>query len=659
MEGRILRLSTAEMSRPRSPVTRWFLSGGPLDRQRSEDNSHPWHRVLWLTGVDYFSSLAYQAGIALIAAGALAPVATLVLVVVTLVGALPVYAQVAGRSYAGQGSIAMLESFFSGWKSKIVVLLLLGFAATDFVITMTLSAADAARHATANAYFHPYLHDANLSVTLILLLTLTVIFLIGFRQAIRVATFVAIPFLLLNLMVLVAGCVKIAFHPDLVSSWRLSLTGQTDWIGVAIASAIIFPKLALGLSGFETGVAVMPMVSGGPEDKKGEAPVGRIRNTRKLLTAAALIMGVLLLLSSFVTTLLIPASAYRPGGPASGRALAYLAHELLGNVLGTVYDVSTILILWFAGASAMAGLISLIPRYLPRFGMAPRWVSYRRPMVITLFVIDLIVTLIFRADVEAQGSAYATGVLVLILSAAVAAAIALWHDFLGDWRHHATALPLSLFFWLVSLLFFYTVIVNIIERPAGAIISAIFIFAILFFSGISRYQRSQELRISDTVFGDSDSAQIWPLLVGRKVNLVPHGLADHKRKAEQIYRHYQVSGPLAFLHVNLRDNRSEFMTALRVSVSRERQNFIIQVSGAVATANTIAYISELIDPLTVFLELTEQNLMLQSLRYLFWGEGEVGLTVYSILVRYWEWSSQETRPTLYLMSLETHSPPTH
>jgi hypothetical protein len=73
------------MSRPRSPVTRWFLSGGPLERQLSEDNSHPWHRVLWLTGADYFSSLAYQADIALIATGALAPVATLVLVVVTLV----------------------------------------------------------------------------------------------------------------------------------------------------------------------------------------------------------------------------------------------------------------------------------------------------------------------------------------------------------------------------------------------------------------------------------------------------------------------------------------------------------------------------------------------------------------------------------------------
>ena len=131
----------------------------------------------------------------MLAAGALAVPATAVLVAVTLFGAVPIYAAVAKRSYAGQGSIALLENLLPGWTGKILVLVLLGFAATDFVITMTLSAADAARHAIANPYLHPFAGDSRMRVTLALLVLLAIVFLIGFREAIRVADFVAIPYL--------------------------------------------------------------------------------------------------------------------------------------------------------------------------------------------------------------------------------------------------------------------------------------------------------------------------------------------------------------------------------------------------------------------------------------------------------------------------------
>jgi hypothetical protein len=143
---------------------------------------------------------------------------------------------------------------------------------------------------------------------------------------------------------------------------------------------LVFPKLALGLSGFETGVTVMPLIDGGAADREhsprtGARPVGRVANTRKLLVTAAIIMSFMLILSSFVTTLLIEPADYAADGKASGRAIAFLAHRYLGPGFGTVYDVSTILILGLAGASAMAGLLHLIPRYLPRFGMAPQWAA--------------------------------------------------------------------------------------------------------------------------------------------------------------------------------------------------------------------------------------------------------------------------------------------
>lgn len=647
---RILRLPTRREAAPRNALGRLLLSGRRLDEPKASEVVRPWYLVLWLTGVDYFSTLGYQPGIALLAAGSLSITATGALIAVTLFCAVPIYAEVARRSYAGQGSIALLENLFSGWKSKIFVLILLGFAATDFVITMTLSAADAARHAIANPYLHPFVGNGQIYLTQELLLLLAVVFLLGFQEAITLATVVAIPYLLLNLVVVVRGLWEVFKQPSVVIHWQQRVSAHGDWVPILIASGLLFPRLALGLSGFETGVAVMPLIEGAGADQTSAEPRGRIRATRKMLITAAGIMSVMLLLTSVISTLLIPESAYRLHGPAAGRAVAYLAHELLGNSFGTVYDVSTILILWFAGASAMTGLLNLIPRYLPRFGMAPRWVSYRRPLVLVLLTINLVVTLAFRASVEAQGGAYATGVLVLMLSAAVAVTLALWRE--CSWRAPLTIL-LAFYFLLVTFVFAYTLVANVIERPDGIIIASIFILLLLVFSALSRYHRSTEMRVSEVSFLDSDSPELWPTIAGGKVNLVPHSVPtkEYRMKlADEIRRHYKITGPLAFLHVTLLDNRSEFLSPLRLRVLREGPDFVIEASGAVAIANSIAYIAELLNPISIVLGLTRRNLMKQSFGYLLWGEGEIGVTVYSILVRYWEWTNRIDAPTIFLMS---------
>jgi len=634
----------------RSAIGRWLARGEALDEEVGEVRTHSWRKVLCLTGVDYFSTLGYQPGIALLAAGAVAPVATVILVLVTLLGALPVYAQVAGRSYAGQGSIAMLENLLAGWKGKLLVLVLLGFAATDFVITMTLSAADAAKHAIENPFLHDLLGDHQVLVTLSLLAVLGAVFLKGFREAIGLAAAAAVPYLVLNLVVLARSAWEVLTHPSLLEGWRGALAVKGDFTTMMAGALIVFPRLALGLSGFETGVSVMPLVDGGERDagkdpRKDGPPRGRVANTRKLLGTAAGIMSVMLILSSFATTLLIAPADYGEGGKAAGRALAFLAHRYLGRAFGTVYDLSTILILGLAGASAMAGLLHLIPRYLPRFGMAPRWASLSRPLVLVLLAIAFVVTWVFDADVEAQSGAYATGVLVLILSAALAVTLALWRE--RRWI-------LSFYAGVVFLVFAFTLADNCLERPDGLIIGSIFTLLLLLACALSRSIRSVELRIPHGYFTDVESWRMGPELQDKKVHLVPIATPTpeaRRVKRTEIVRHYKVREPLLFLHVNLLDNRSEFQSPLEVTLRREGDDYVAEVYGALALANTIAFVSEAIDPISIFIGLTRRGLTGQALRYLLFGEGETGLMVYAILLRYWAWTPEEdVRPLIFLMS---------
>jgi hypothetical protein len=202
--------------------------------------------------------------------------------------------------------------------------------------------------------------------------------------------------------------------------------------------------------------------------------------------------------------------------------------------------------------------------------------------------------------------------------------------------------------------FAYTLADNCVERPDGLIIGTIFTLLLMVSSGFSRSMRSLEMRIPHAYFADVESWRMGPELRGKKVHLVPIATCTpeaRRKKRAEIARHYHVRGPCLFLHVNLLDNRSEFQAPLEVTLRRDGDDYVAEVHGAIAIANTIAYISEAVDPISILLGLTRRDLMAQAARYLLFGEGETGLMVYTILLRYWEWTPEEdVRPLIFLMS---------
>ena len=588
-----------------------------------------------LTGVDYFSTLGYQPGIAALAAGVLSPAATLVLVVVTLAGALPVYRRVAAESPHGEGSIAMLERLLPWWRGKIFVLVLLGFAATDFLITMTLSAADATAHLVENPFVPELLHGRNVAITLLLLALLGGVFLAGFSEAIGIAVTLVAAYLSLNLIVVVASTAHLLANPGLITDWtRLLVTEHPEPLLMVAVALLVFPKLALGLSGFETGVAVMPLIQGDPDDTE-ERPIGRVRGARRLLTTAALIMSAFLLSTSFITTLLIPPAAFQPGGPANGRALAYLAHQYLGNGFGTLYDVSTITILWFAGASAMAGLLNLVPRYLPRYGMAPNWARAVRPLVLVFTAIAFLVTILFDANVDAQAGAYATGVLVVITSAAIAVTLSARRT----GRSRTTAV-----FAVIAAVFVYTTIANMIERPDGVKIGACFIAGIIVVSFLSRIVRAFELRVT-AVHLDETAAQFIRDAGPGPIRIIandPDAVDESEYRdklAEELARHH-IPDPdpdrILFLEVTITDP-SDFETELHVAGEQRHGYRILRVASPAipnAVAALLLHIRDITGaPPHLYTDWTEGNPILHLLRYLFFGVGEVATVTREILRR--------------------------
>ncbi|MFE5038920.1 APC family permease [Streptomyces sp. NPDC056683] len=628
---------------PPSRLRAWMLEGlsdmgkggghtGPHAQPEPPHQGQRWWRVMCLTGVDYFSTLGYQPGIAALAAGLLSPIATIVLVIVTLAGALPVYRRVAEESPHGEGSIAMLERLLSFWQGKLFVLTLLGFAATDFLITITLSAADASTHLVENPHLTDFLQGKQMVITLFLVALLGAVFLKGFLEAIGVAVALVGIYLALNVVVVIVGFYHVITAEHVITDWSSALTQEHGNVFVMIGVAlIVFPKLALGLSGFETGVAVMPHVKGEPGDTE-QQPTGRIRDTKKLLTTAALIMSCFLIATSFITTLLIPENEFKSGGSANGRALAYLAHEYLGNVFGTVYDVSTIAILWFAGASAMAGLLNLMPRYLPRYGMAPHWARAVRPMVIVFTLIAFLVTWIFDASVDAQGGAYATGVLVLISSAAVAVTIAARKAGQRKW---------TIGFGIISAVFLYTTVVNVIERPDGVKIGACFIVGIILVSLLSRLARAFELRVTSVTLDDMAERFIRDM-ASRKMRFIANepdrrDKAEYRDKIEQIRADNDMpeQEDFVFVEVTVTDP-SEFEAGLTVRGEVLHNRYRVLTLESASIPNALAALLLHVRDETgciphIYFEWTEGNPFANFLRFFLFGQGEVAPVTREVL----------------------------
>jgi len=633
----------------------WFFKGskeaaGPQE-QESHHPQHSWWQVMCLTGVDYFSTLGYQPGIAFLAAGYISPIATIILVLLTLIGALPIYSRVAEESPHGEGSIAMLENLLSRWKGKLFVLALLGFVATDFIITITLSAADATAHVIENP-FAPHFLKHQIGFTLVLIALLGAIFLKGFKEAIGIAVLLVGLYLLLNCVVVTVGIYEVVTHPAHLPEWKRALFADPRVHGNPLLiigfALLLFPKLALGLSGFETGVAVMPLVKGDRElteddwdsihttrsIRRVEADaqsllVGRVRNTKKLLRTAALIMSVFLIASSFITTLLIPPEAFQEEGPANGRALAYLAHLYLGNGFGTVYDLSTISILWFAGASALAGLLNIVPRYLPRYGMAPNWARATRPLALVFITIAVVVTLIFKADVNAQGGAYATGVLVLMSSAAVAVT-------LSTRRKGKTWWP----FLLISLVFIYTTIQNIHERPEGIKIASFFIGAMILTSFFSRILRTTELRVKDVELDESARKMIEEAssgtirIVANRCDLGDASEYETKEREKRYDNHIPPGEPIIFFEVTPGD-ASEFAGVLRVCGEQVGGYRVLRTESPAVPNAIAAFLLHLRDKTGkiphVYFGWSEGNPLAHVFKYVAFGEGDTAPVTHEVL----------------------------
>ena len=331
--------------------------------------------------------------------------------------------------------------------------------------------------------------------------------------------------------------------------------------------------------------------------------------------------------------MLIPAEEFQPGGQASGRALAYVAHEYVGEAFGTAYDLSSVLILWFAGASAMAGLINIVPRYLPAYGMAPEWGRAVRPVVIVYTLISIAITVAFRADVNAQAGAYATGILAMMVSGAIAVTISA----LRCRQRLVTA-----GFAVLTLVLLYALVENIREKPDGIAISGLFIAGIIVVSLFSRVSRTTELRAERIEFDEAARRFVADSIeFDGRLDIIAHrpdaaSGAEYRAKesAQRGMNPVPGAADVLFLEIEVIDP-SDFSDVLRIRGLDVDGYRVLRVQSPAAPNAIAAILLALRDATGVrphaHFEWSEGNPIAHLMRYLILGRGDTPPVVREIL----------------------------
>jgi hypothetical protein len=434
---------------------------------------------------------------------------------------------------------------------------------------------------------------------------------------------------------------------------------------------LTFPAMAIGLSGFELSMASAPMVHGDATDDP-KHPVGRIRYTRLLMLAAAVVMSLFVITSIFVVTLLVWEEKPRPDGEgtmrvvpekAVNRSLSYLAHgdklrqqlppnadegavggnhvrgevvvPFAGPAFGFIYDLSTILILCLAGASATISLQELVPEFLSRFGMQMTW-AHRIGVITHLFNITiLLVTVVFQASVTAQQWAYAASVLALLFGASLAATLDVRKRLAGSaWRW-----PASMPFLLISLLFAAMGILIVWQNAVGVAIALLFVLVVLVTAIVSRYLRSSDLRFEGFRFSTPECEARWNEI--RKLEfqaLVPHDphTSTLRAKEEEIRHRHRIATEVSiiFIEVTVGDP-SDFHQRPLMRIDREGDEEVIRVSRCTSISHVIAAIAlqfrDVGEPPELFFSWSESSPLVNSLTFFLLGEGNIPLLVRALL----------------------------